>query len=159
MKNSNDTFGNRIRDLNQLRHHIVPSIVLHTIYLNMNVRIGLMNDQHMPKYLAVVFISNKQSWLRADQYGSGEGGCRRKYSGVQSVLRWYVSLLPVTLFSLSVPQIFCMTGLLRNDSSSQEEWTKLRESVPYVKIYRYNPKHLYPKLNGYGDNGQRSLKL
>jgi hypothetical protein len=34
-----------------------------------------------------------------------------------------------------------------------------RESVPYVKIYRYNPKHLCPKLNGYGDNGQRSLKL
>ena len=25
--------------------------------------------------------------------------------------------------------------------------------------YQYNPKHLYPKLNGYGDNGQRSLKL
>ena len=42
---------------------------------------------------------------------------------------------------------------------SQEGGTKLRESVPYVKIYRYNPKHLYPKLNGYGDNGQRSLKL
>ena len=42
---------------------------------------------------------------------------------------------------------------------SQEEWTKLRESVPYVKVHRYNPKHLYPKLNGYGDNGQRSLKL
>ena len=35
----------------------------------------------------------------------------------------------------------------------------LRESVPYVKLYRYNPKHLYPKLNGYGDNGQRSSKL
>ena len=42
---------------------------------------------------------------------------------------------------------------------SQEERTKVRESVPYVKLYRYNPKHLYPKLNGYGDNGQRSLKL
>jgi len=42
---------------------------------------------------------------------------------------------------------------------SQEEWTKLRESVPYVEQNRYNPKHLYPKLNGYGDNGQRSLKL
>jgi len=41
---------------------------------------------------------------------------------------------------------------------SQEEGTKLWESVPYLKIYRYNPKHLYPKLNGYGDNGQRSLK-
>ena len=42
---------------------------------------------------------------------------------------------------------------------SQEERTKLRKSVPYVELYRYNPKHLYPKLNGYGDNGQRSLKL
>jgi len=42
---------------------------------------------------------------------------------------------------------------------SQEECEILRESVPYVKLYRYNPKHLYPKVNGYGDNGQRSLKL
>ena len=41
---------------------------------------------------------------------------------------------------------------------SQEECARLQESVPYVKVYRYNPKHLYPKLNGYGDNGQRSLK-
>ena len=40
---------------------------------------------------------------------------------------------------------------------SQEEWTKLRESVPYVKLYRYNPKHLYPKLNCYGDNGHRKV--
>jgi len=40
---------------------------------------------------------------------------------------------------------------------SQEEWAKLRESVPYVKIYRYNPKHLCPKLNGYGDNGHRKV--
>ena len=42
---------------------------------------------------------------------------------------------------------------------SQEERAKLREGVPYVKLYRYNPKHLHPKLNGYGDNGKRSLKL
>ena len=42
---------------------------------------------------------------------------------------------------------------------SQEECARLRESVPYVRVYRYNPKHLYPKLNGYGDNGQRRLKL
>ena len=40
---------------------------------------------------------------------------------------------------------------------SQEEWTKLRESVPYVELYRYNAKHLYPKLNGYGDNGHRKV--
>jgi hypothetical protein len=35
----------------------------------------------------------------------------------------------------------------------QEEWTKLRQSVPYVKIFRYN-KYLFSKLNGYWDNGQ-----
>jgi len=40
---------------------------------------------------------------------------------------------------------------------SQEEWTKLRESVPYVELYRYNSKHLYPMLNGYGDNGHRKV--
>jgi len=42
---------------------------------------------------------------------------------------------------------------------SQEERAKLREGVPYVKLYQYIPKHLYPKLNGYGDNGKRILKL
>jgi len=40
---------------------------------------------------------------------------------------------------------------------SQEECARLRQSVPYVKVYRYNPKHLYPKLNGYGDNGLRKV--
>jgi hypothetical protein len=29
--------------------------------------------------------------------------------------------------------------------------------VPYGKVYRYNPKHLCPKLNGYGNNGQRKV--
>jgi len=38
---------------------------------------------------------------------------------------------------------------------SQKECARLRESDPYVKVYRYNPQHLYPKLNGYGENGQR----
>ena len=42
---------------------------------------------------------------------------------------------------------------------SQEECAKLQEGVPYVILYRYNPKHLYPNLNSYGDNDQRSLKL
>jgi len=36
---------------------------------------------------------------------------------------------------------------------SQEECARLREGVPYVKVYRYNPKDLCPNLNGYGDNG------
>ena len=28
------------------------------------------------------------------------------------------------------------------------ECARLRENVPYVKVHRSNPKHLYPKLNG-----------
>jgi len=40
---------------------------------------------------------------------------------------------------------------------SQEECARLREGVPYVKVYQYNPKHLCPKLNGYGDNGHRKV--
>ena len=43
------------------------------------------------------------------------------------------------------------------DRVSQEECARLREGVPYVKVYRYNPKHLCPKLNGYGDNGQGKM--
>jgi len=42
---------------------------------------------------------------------------------------------------------------------SQREFARLREVVPYVKLYRYNPKQLCPKLNGYRDNGQRILNL
>jgi hypothetical protein len=40
---------------------------------------------------------------------------------------------------------------------SQEECARLREGVPCVKVHRYNPKHLCPKLNGYGENGQRKV--
>jgi len=42
---------------------------------------------------------------------------------------------------------------------SQEECARLWEGVPYVKVHRYNPKHLCPKLKGYGDNDQRILKF
>ena len=65
------------------------------------------------------------------------------------VLCMYVCLYYVCMYA-------CITYVYR---VSHELRSLIRESVPYVKIYRYNPKHLYPKLNGYGDNGQRSLKL
>jgi len=39
----------------------------------------------------------------------------------------------------------------------QEECARLREGVPYVKLYRCNPKHLCPKLSGYGDKGARKV--
>jgi hypothetical protein len=42
---------------------------------------------------------------------------------------------------------------------SQKECARLWEGVSYVKVCRYNPKRQCPKLNGYGDNGERNLKL
>jgi len=58
----------------------------------------------------------------------------------------------ITILTYGVDSIYIYTGCPRRN---------VRDfgSVPYVKLYRYNPKHLYPKLNGYGDNGQRNLKL
>ena len=40
---------------------------------------------------------------------------------------------------------------------SRGECARLRENVPYVKVHLSNPKRLYPKLNGYGDNGERKV--
>ena len=52
---------------------------------------------------------------------------------------------------------WCMSWVGMIYRVSQEECARLREGVPYVKVYRYNPKHLCPKLNGYGDNDQRKV--
>jgi len=58
-------------------------------------------------------------------------------------------------------KLFCLASLVVLCDNiyrvSQDECARLREGVPYVKVYRYNPKHLYPKLNGYGNNGQRKV--
>jgi len=60
---------------------------------------------------------------------------------------------------LDKPTPRSMEVFLETYRVSQEECARLREGVPYVKVYRYNPKHLCPNLNGYGDNDQGSLKL
>jgi len=66
----------------------------------------------------------------------------------------FVSISFVPFRCLLIFQTFKDEKLYR---VSQKEGTKLRESVPYVELYRYNPKHLYPKLNGYRDNCQRKV--
>jgi hypothetical protein len=40
----------------------------------------------------------------------------------------------------------------------QGESAILRENVPSVELLPYNKKHLYLKLNVYGDNVERSFK-
>jgi hypothetical protein len=64
---------------------------------------------------------------------------------VQETVMSLASFLPLQNYAYYIYRVF------------QEEGTKHWESVPYVKIYRYNPKHLCPKLNGYGDNCQRKV--
>jgi len=54
-------------------------------------------------------------------------------------------------------RIFRLMLVLLYIQVSHELRSLLRESVPDVKLYRYNPKHLYPKLNGYRDNGHRKV--
>jgi hypothetical protein len=64
------------------------------------------------------------------------------------------------LFSVSISKqcvlVWC-TLEQRVYRVSREECAILRECVPYVKVCRYNPKHLCPKLNGYRDNGPRTV--
>jgi hypothetical protein len=45
----------------------------------------------------------------------------------------------------------------KNDHQYLHECARLREGDPYNKVHRYNPKHLRPKFNAYGDNGQRKV--
>ena len=66
---------------------------------------------------------------------------------------WIILLLP----GLSDIPNFTLVTMAYIYRVSHELRSLLRDSVPYVKIYRYNPKHLCPKLNGYGDNGQRRV--
>ena len=70
---------------------------------------------------------------------------------------WFSPQLWTFIILRWIQRVFIINVRMSLYRVSQEERTKLRESVPYVKLYRYNPKHLCPKLNGYGDNGQRKV--
>ena len=69
----------------------------------------------------------------------------------------YYQLLKYLLYPLKHPVCTHIYIYIYMYRMSQEKCARLREGVPYVKVYRYNPKHLCPKLNGYGDNGQRKM--
>jgi len=71
----------------------------------------------------------------------------------------YVNIMGKSYTDKKILILFLLNQIMHIYRVSQEERAKLREGVPHVKLYRYNPKHLYPKLNGYGDNGKRILKL
>jgi hypothetical protein len=81
-----------------------------------------------------------------------------KYCALQTLCFLYtLYILYILCFMFLLVFYFLCFSLHPVYRVSQEEWIKFRESVPYVKIYRYNPKHLCPTLNGYGDNGQKKV--
>ena len=113
-------------------------------------------------YVKCEYVRTPFIWIKWDHEQSG-------YTEIPDywIFLWKQATLAVWLEknvstkSCCRPHIYLRTNktLIHNSlyRVSQEEWTKLRESVPYVELYRYNPKHLYPKLNGYGDNGLRKV--
>jgi hypothetical protein len=68
-------------------------------------------------------------------------------------------------FVCLVNRLLCNTDSNMSDSNNRHSCDSftctecLRRNLPYFgrKVYRYNPKHLCQKLNGYGDNGQRKV--
>ena len=88
--------------------------------------------------------------------GALRGALHRLYQGVL----YFQNVMQFARYMCQLNFIYShkkTTAFLRLYRVSQEECARLRESVPYVKLYRYNPKHLYPKLNGYGDNDHRKV--
>ena len=85
---------------------------------------------------------------------------RRHYSVYTAIGRVYIMRLCWLLAGSCQQPVNINAGHIQSVvyRVSQEECARLRESVPYVKVYRYNPKHQYPKSNGYGDNGQRKVR-
>jgi len=77
----------------------------------------------------------------------------------QSWMSWIVkyTTLFTTKDSKRIPYLNSLIDYIDYIQGVPGGIARLRESVSYVKLYRYNPKHLCPKLNGYGDNGQRKV--
>jgi hypothetical protein len=55
-----------------------------------------------------------------------------------------------TFWTVVIQNVFHGTG--------GEGGSKLSQNIALVKLHQQNQKHLYPELNGYGHNSERSLK-
>jgi len=57
-----------------------------------------------------------------------------------------VTVMAVSAGRRGIRPTDCRPAKIKLYRVSQEECARLRDSVPYVKLYRYNPKHLYPTV-------------
>jgi hypothetical protein len=101
--------------------------------------------------LSAVFYIDGVALCEVQGYHSGKRYRLRSSSVWLSLGDWY----PARRFDTSL--LLHLQGWKCLYRVSQEECAGLRKGVPYVKVYRYTPKHVCPKLNGYGDNGQRKV--
>jgi len=110
-----------------------------------------VRTKHSVHYLAYMFgrFANQKparNGLRY-QFSMSRNHSYERYNVLYIYICIYIQYIYIYIYNIYIYRV------------SQEECARLREGVPDVKVYRYNPKHLCPNLNGYGDNGWRSLKL
>ena len=112
---------------------------------------GKWNDTAIPRvrYMNQSKVGGGDLWQMT--YAEGRGGIdgthhRRRERGITYCWPLTCAARTSFFFFFFFFKIFIAQTVYR---VSQEERAKLREGVPYVKLYRYNPKHLCPKLNGY----------
>ena len=121
---------------------------------------------HQPSLSDLAGYLNFSSWLMKkkrylNRKGSSSSSSSSIFHGIWPLVDPFRSHASRSLFNglpWFLPPVgkycFITPGIYR---VSQEECARLREGVPYVKVYRYNPKHLCPKLNGYGDKSARKI--
>jgi hypothetical protein len=73
---------------------------------------------------------------------------QRAKNKLQQIQRYSLLFITKAYRTVSYEAHSAIAGIMPIDQAmhlyrvSQEECARLRESVPYVKVYRYNPKHL-----------------
>jgi hypothetical protein len=82
------------------------------------------------------------------------------WSEQYSFLIFVRSRIYISAWISSVPEMRSWLHPSQSNESTVHTHTqthRLRDGVSYVKVCRYNTKHLCPNLNGYRDNGQRKV--
>jgi hypothetical protein len=103
-----------------------------------------------PFYDPIYILAYSKSYTTAQKYS-------HSYVYIHTHVYIHIHVYTFMFIDMYVYVYVCVCVYIYIYRVPQEESARLRDGVPYVKVYRYNPKDLCPKLNGYGDNGQRKV--
>ena len=139
MKNSNDTIGNRTRDLVTCRRKKkwtgnIPSRIV--IYIHKAARKTILHSVYNSEYS--VAHSTSCNWYQHGSRQSSRYNSDRTYSP-RKTREW---------------RFFLHTGC---PGGNVPDFGRMFLTLKYTDITQNT--YVYPKLNGYGDNGERSLKV